>query len=362
MRLFGKRLEDKMREARLRWFGYVKRMGTDAPVRRCEKLALDDFRWGRGRPKKYWIEERRALLGKLEYQRGNFDAALQVFQGIDIRTLSSRMSKAFTERTRPLKRCFNGDIVPAGMMSLHSVNLLLEAALLKGKSLEEFSQIKVKAVSPFVIISLTGWGFPFYGGYMLFTGGKKEKKEESTILPFSGSCKSAVHVWRLKSRRNIHNKRNLNTIHVEASSMALLQMVMRINSWQNGHKHSCIVSGSDSLVFLKLHLTGTKCEFNKSYSRVMESLAFNIMARIDDVLYMDDATKQCAAAESISLFNRGGLGGLPVQKRMSPSPFSVKHSPINLSICGPCNSVSPSKASSKVPFVKQSSHPQQLVS
>ncbi|KAF3674292.1 hypothetical protein FXO37_06461 [Capsicum annuum] len=267
-------------------------------------------------------EERRALLGKLEYQRGNFDAALQVFQGIDIRTLSLRMSKAFTERTRPLKRCFNGDIVPAGMMSLHSVNLLLEATLLKGKSLEEFSQIKVKAVSPdnqdcldlaatyrlidevwpfvveFVIISLTGWGFSFYGGYMLFTGGKQEKKEEalvkwngdgikateplqqpvhfiviveekldledvSTILPFSGSCKSAVHVWRLKSRRNIHNKRNLNTIHVEASSMALLQMVMRINSWQNGHKHSCIVSGSDSLVFLKLHLTGTKCEFNK---------------------------------------------------------------------------------------------------
>ncbi|KAM3376762.1 hypothetical protein P3S68_009175 [Capsicum galapagoense] len=45
--------------------------------------------------------------------------------------------------------------------------------------------------------------------------------------------------------------------------MALLQMVMRINSWQNGHKHSCIVSGSDSLVFLKLHLTGTKCELNK---------------------------------------------------------------------------------------------------
>ncbi|CAN4096992.1 unnamed protein product [Withania somnifera] len=30
----------------------------------------------------------------------------------------------------------------------------------------------------FVIISLTGWGLAFYGGYKLFTGGKKEKKEE----------------------------------------------------------------------------------------------------------------------------------------------------------------------------------------
>lgn len=64
----------------------------------------------------------------------------------------------------------------------------------------------------------------------------------------------------------------------------------------------------------------------ESYSRVMESLAFNIMARIDDVLYVDDAIKQCVEAESISLFNRG-LGGLPIQKRMSPSPFSIHHSP-----------------------------------
>lgn len=55
----------------------------------------------------------------------------------------------------------------------------------------------------------------------------------------------------------------------------------------------------------------------------MESLAFNIMARIDDVIYVDDATKQCAAAESMSLFNRGGLDGRPMQKRMSPSPFSI---------------------------------------
>lgn len=35
----------------------------------------------------------------------------------------------------------------------------------------------------------------------------------------------------------------------------------------------------------------------ESYSRVMESLAFNIMARIVDLLYVDDATKARAAAE-----------------------------------------------------------------
>ncbi|KAM3202763.1 hypothetical protein P3L10_030388 [Capsicum annuum] len=47
-------VECKMQEARLRWFGHVKRRGMDAPVRRCERLALDGFRRGRGRPKKYW--------------------------------------------------------------------------------------------------------------------------------------------------------------------------------------------------------------------------------------------------------------------------------------------------------------------
>ncbi|RZR86201.1 hypothetical protein BHM03_00013347 [Ensete ventricosum] len=65
----------------------------------------------------------------------------------------------------------------------------------------------------------------------------------------------------------------------------------------------------------------------ESYSRVMESLAFNILARIDDLIFVDDATKKCAAAEAVSIFNRGGMGGLPVQKRMSPSPFSIQHSP-----------------------------------
>lgn len=60
----------------------------------------------------------------------------------------------------------------------------------------------------------------------------------------------------------------------------------------------------------------------------MESLAFNIIARIDDVLFVDDATRRCAAAESMSVFGRGGgFNGLPIQKKMSPSPFSIQHTP-----------------------------------
>ncbi|WMV29422.1 hypothetical protein MTR67_022807 [Solanum verrucosum] len=44
---------DKLREARLRWFGHVKRWCADAPVRRCEGLIVEGTRRGRGRPKKY---------------------------------------------------------------------------------------------------------------------------------------------------------------------------------------------------------------------------------------------------------------------------------------------------------------------
>ncbi|KAF3621927.1 putative F-box protein-like [Capsicum annuum] len=48
-------VEDKVREVRLRWFGHVMRRGSNAPVWRCETLAMDGFRRGRGRPKKHRV-------------------------------------------------------------------------------------------------------------------------------------------------------------------------------------------------------------------------------------------------------------------------------------------------------------------
>lgn len=74
---------------------------------------------------------------------------------------------------------------------------------------------------------------------------------------------------------------------------------------------------------------------------MMESLAFNIMARIDDLLYVDDAAKQraaaaAAAAEATSLYNQERLGcGLP--KRISRRPFSIQRSycasPVTMPVC-----------------------------
>nr|XP_009783549.1 PREDICTED: uncharacterized protein LOC104232135 [Nicotiana sylvestris] len=59
-------VDDKMREARFRWFGHVRRRSLDAPVRRCERLTLAGTRRGRGRPKKYWGEVIRQDMARLQ--------------------------------------------------------------------------------------------------------------------------------------------------------------------------------------------------------------------------------------------------------------------------------------------------------
>ncbi|CAN6583088.1 unnamed protein product [Malus baccata var. baccata] len=86
-------------------------------------------------------EEARALLGRLEFHRGNFEAALQVFQVIEIRNLTPGMAKAIVERTRQRKpRTKGNDVVLPSVMSMHSVSLLIEAILLKARSLGELGR------------------------------------------------------------------------------------------------------------------------------------------------------------------------------------------------------------------------------
>ncbi|CAN8291176.1 unnamed protein product [Cochlearia groenlandica] len=111
-------------------------------------------------------EEARALLGRLEFQRGNFDAALQVFKGIDVKVLTPRIVKAIVERTtRPSKppprfRGVNVATVPTTSMSMHSVSLLLEAILLKARSLEELGSCKEAAEECKMILEMVESALP----------------------------------------------------------------------------------------------------------------------------------------------------------------------------------------------------------
>ncbi|XP_070039302.1 uncharacterized protein [Nicotiana tomentosiformis] len=59
-------IEDKMREAWFRWFGHFRKMSTDVPVRRCERLTLEGLRRDRGRPKKIWREVIRQDMTQLQ--------------------------------------------------------------------------------------------------------------------------------------------------------------------------------------------------------------------------------------------------------------------------------------------------------
>lgn len=85
------------------------------------------------------------MLGRLEHQRGNFDAALQVLQGIDIRSLRPRMISAIAQsikpRTPPRSSRRKSSQVNGMHMSMHSVSLLLEAILLKAKSLDTLGRV-----------------------------------------------------------------------------------------------------------------------------------------------------------------------------------------------------------------------------
>jgi len=47
-------IEDKIREAKLRWFSHIRRRSMDELVRRCEHINRPTHRRSRGRPKKSW--------------------------------------------------------------------------------------------------------------------------------------------------------------------------------------------------------------------------------------------------------------------------------------------------------------------
>ncbi|KNA13887.1 hypothetical protein SOVF_112490 [Spinacia oleracea] len=174
---------------------------------------------------------------------------------------------------------------------------------------------------------------------------------EHHILEVANRIEASVHVWRLKDQKRLagHSRSKRATWGGKVKGLVT-----------DNDKNQILARRAETLLrCLKLRfpvlpqtaLDMSKIQFNKdvgqaileSYSRVLESLAFNIMARIDDLLFVDDAVKQ-SASESKSLFCRG-FGGLPIQKRMSPSPFSIQHTPYGSPFATPSFCFSPAAGS-----------------
>lgn len=86
------------------------------------------------------FQEARALLGRYEYQKGNIEAALHVFEGIDIATVSPKMKITLSKQGDTRKRQSQNYATPP--MSIHAVSLLFEAIFLKAKSLQALGRYK----------------------------------------------------------------------------------------------------------------------------------------------------------------------------------------------------------------------------
>ncbi|KAL8172052.1 hypothetical protein V2J09_023856 [Rumex salicifolius] len=106
-------------------------------------------------------EEARALLGRMEYQKANFSAAIQLFQGIDISRLTPSMIKSIREHSRQKKpKSKGGANAVAGIISMASVSLFLEAILLKTKTLQELGRTKEAANECKIILDVVESALP----------------------------------------------------------------------------------------------------------------------------------------------------------------------------------------------------------
>ncbi|KAL1191137.1 Protein NPG1 [Cardamine amara subsp. amara] len=85
------------------------------------------------------FEEARALLGRLEYQRGNLEGALRVFEGIDLQAAIQRLQVSAPPEKSATKK--KGPREPQQSVSQHAANLVLEAIYLKAKSLQKLGRI-----------------------------------------------------------------------------------------------------------------------------------------------------------------------------------------------------------------------------
>uniref|UniRef100_A0A7N1A0N6 Uncharacterized protein n=1 Tax=Kalanchoe fedtschenkoi TaxID=63787 RepID=A0A7N1A0N6_KALFE len=108
-------------------------------------------------------EEARALLGRFEYQKGNVEAALHVFEGIDVTSVTSKMKLSLAgrgeqvSRHKPKRRSKKDSGSP---MSIHAVSLILEAIYLKSKSLQALGRIKEAAQTCKVILDVIESSLP----------------------------------------------------------------------------------------------------------------------------------------------------------------------------------------------------------
>ncbi|XP_059305494.1 rop guanine nucleotide exchange factor 7-like [Lycium ferocissimum] len=165
---------------------------------------------------------------------------------------------------------------------------------------------------------------------------------EHQALEIANRVETTIYVWRRKPQAKSSN--NLLRSNSKSSWEMVKDLVIDVD------KRDLLADRAKSLLLcLKQRFPGlpqttldmSKIQHNKdvgksileSYSRVLESLAFNIVARIDDLIYVDDLTKhsdQFVPISKVGIISRKTIG-TPISVHVSGSqikaPFTTPIAP-----------------------------------
>ncbi|KAL5568966.1 hypothetical protein UlMin_025541 [Ulmus minor] len=154
---------------------------------------------------------------------------------------------------------------------------------------------------------------------------------EHVALEVANRIEASIYVWRRRSHSKPPTHPNRSATK---SSWDMVKDLMI-----DGDKRELLAERSESLLLClkqrfpcltQTTLDTSKIQYNKdvgksileSYSRVLESLAFNIVARIDDLLYVDDLTKHSDKLSSVPK-----VSVITHKKAFTTYPVSVSSTP-----------------------------------
>lgn len=183
---------------------------------------------------------------------------------------------------------------------------------------------------------------------------------EHVALEIANRVEASIYVWR----RRAHSKPPVNPSRSTAkSSWGMVKDLM-----VDGDKRELLAERAESLLLcLKQQfptLTQTTLDISKiqcnkdigksileSYSRVLESLAYSIVARIDDLLYVDDLTKhsdKLSPVPTVSVIAHKKVS-IPYSVSVSGTPYKTTFSTPGFS---PASLVSPARGErERTPFL-----------
>ncbi|KAK9700073.1 hypothetical protein RND81_08G215600 [Saponaria officinalis] len=181
---------------------------------------------------------------------------------------------------------------------------------------------------------------------------------EHVALEIANRVEAAIYVWRRR-----HNAKPVSTNPSRSTTKSSWEMVKDL--MVDGDKRELLAERAERLLLCLKHrfpgltqtsLDTSKIQCNKdvgksileSYSRVVESLAFNIVARIDDLLHVDDLTKHSEKSTSAPTPTPTTVTVISNKKPSVLSSSTPRKSTI--STPSPASVVSPERGVERTPF------------